>query len=422
MRSIAMLLPALVALQVGVQPALAWAWPVDGPVLRPFILGDDPYAGGQHRGIDVGASASAPVRAPAPGTISFAGSVPGGGKTLTIRTADGYAVTLLHLGSYDVSRGDAVGEGDRLGSVASSGAPAEPQPYVYLGVRKADDPQGYVDPLGLLPEVAPAEAPVPPPEPAPVPVPAPTAQGATDAPAEAHQARPAHTVVRHTRVPATGSERATAAPVAKGQERFQHTAPHRSVARMAREKHWRSSRTHAPARDAGTVRSAVSSATIVNDGAITRSWLFVAFAGGVFGLAAVLAGRRRELGNAGPADRAAPVLLQPVPAATEDAHRLWLRKQNHVVLHRDLERILLGERKALPDLDRDHDPAEIVDVTDDPRSRRSSGRARRGDGLGCSVRPHGSIAPRSLGTVWSVSPRNLLSNHSPRRARVASFV
>jgi hypothetical protein len=32
----------------------AWTWPTDGPVLRPFSLGSDPYAGGQHRGIDIG--------------------------------------------------------------------------------------------------------------------------------------------------------------------------------------------------------------------------------------------------------------------------------------------------------------------------------------------------------------------------------
>jgi hypothetical protein len=38
MRRLVLLLPVLVALQVGVQPALAWTWPVDGPVLRPFVL------------------------------------------------------------------------------------------------------------------------------------------------------------------------------------------------------------------------------------------------------------------------------------------------------------------------------------------------------------------------------------------------
>ena len=71
MKSLALLLPVLVALQVGVQPALAWAWPADGPVLRPFVLGDDPYAGGQHRGIDIGAPAGTPVRAPISGSVSF---------------------------------------------------------------------------------------------------------------------------------------------------------------------------------------------------------------------------------------------------------------------------------------------------------------------------------------------------------------
>ena len=113
MRRLVLLLPVLVALQVGVQPALAWAWPVDGPVLRPFVLGDDPYAGGQHRGVDIGAPAGTPVRAPAAGTVSFAGTVPTGGKTITIRTADGYAVTLLHLGSISVRAGARGGRGRR---------------------------------------------------------------------------------------------------------------------------------------------------------------------------------------------------------------------------------------------------------------------------------------------------------------------
>ena len=71
-----------------------------GPVLRPFSLGGDPYAGGQHRGIDVGAApADAVVLAPAAGTVTFAGSVPTNGRTVTIQTADGYAVTLTHLGA-----------------------------------------------------------------------------------------------------------------------------------------------------------------------------------------------------------------------------------------------------------------------------------------------------------------------------------
>ena len=76
-----MLLRRVAAARAFVIPAAAgWAWPVDGPVLRPFSLGADPYAGGQHRGVDVGEAVGAPVRAPAGGTVSFAGPVPGGGR------------------------------------------------------------------------------------------------------------------------------------------------------------------------------------------------------------------------------------------------------------------------------------------------------------------------------------------------------
>ena len=72
--------------------AQAWSWPVGGRVLRPFVLGDDPYAAGQHRGIDVAGDLGVDVSAPASGTVSFAGTVPKGGKTLSIRTGDGYTV------------------------------------------------------------------------------------------------------------------------------------------------------------------------------------------------------------------------------------------------------------------------------------------------------------------------------------------
>jgi hypothetical protein len=153
------LLPALFAILVGAPPALAWTWPVDGSVLQPFVLGDDPYASGQHRGIDVGAVEGGPVRAPAPGVVSFTGTVPGGGRTVTIQTADGFAVTLLHLGEVEVAEGDAVVEGARIAVAGWSGDPEHPVPSVHLGVRIAAETEGYLDPLTLLP--APASAPAP---------------------------------------------------------------------------------------------------------------------------------------------------------------------------------------------------------------------------------------------------------------------
>ena len=135
-----------------------------------------PYAAGQHRGVDVGADTGSLVAAPAAGTVTFAGSVPSSGKSLTITTSDGYAVTLTHLGTIAVAEGATVAEGDAVGTVGPSGDPELAQPYLHLGIRVAAEAQGYLDPLTLLPSrpSAPA-APTPAPEPAPA---APTVQPA----------------------------------------------------------------------------------------------------------------------------------------------------------------------------------------------------------------------------------------------------
>src|SRR2546421_11272289 len=101
---------AVLAALVFPAAAQAWTWPVQGPVLRPFVFGNDPYKAGQHRGIDVGAPTGTAVLAPVAGTVSFAGTVPKGGKTVTIQTQDGYSVTLVHLG-FDRRQADGGGRG-----------------------------------------------------------------------------------------------------------------------------------------------------------------------------------------------------------------------------------------------------------------------------------------------------------------------
>ena len=75
--------------------ARSWAWPVQGAVVQGFAFdATRPYAGGQHRGVDIGAVAGTPVVAPASGTVTFAGTIPTSGQAVTIDTADGLAVTL----------------------------------------------------------------------------------------------------------------------------------------------------------------------------------------------------------------------------------------------------------------------------------------------------------------------------------------
>ena len=169
MRRLAVMIICACALPV--TGARAWTWPVNGPVLRPFAFDHaHPYAAGQHRGVDLGAPSGSPVLAPAKGIVSFAGTVPTGGKTVSIETAFGYTATLVHLGSIAVVRGALVGEGSVVGTVGPSGAVDLPDPYVYFGTRVTSDPQGYVDPLTMLPS---REAPAPSPaaEPAVVAVP-----------------------------------------------------------------------------------------------------------------------------------------------------------------------------------------------------------------------------------------------------------
>lgn len=423
MKGIALLLPVLAALQVGVQPALAWAWPVDGPVLRPFVLGDDPYAGGQHRGIDIGAPAGTSVRAPVSGLVSFAGVVPNGGRTITIRTSDGYSVTLQHLGSSSVGRGAEISEGDSIASVAQA-----LEPYLYLGVRKADEPHGYVDPLGLLPAPVPVPADPEPVEPDPAPAPAhsgtkhhspaptpqpvsvevPSARPAVDLPAEPRArhlrvAKPSE--LRHERRSPQARSRDAGAPV--------QSQPRRSPAAGVRR--WEVA-ARSPVREGEPDTGADSVGTA----------LAAALAAlGTVGLGCAAAGlaRRRlcELGDARAAHGPAPMLLQRAPPAAEDADGLRLGQEDDVVLHRDFERILLREREALADLDRNHDPTEVVDVANDPRLRCPPRRARRA--LRCSVRPQRSSAFLVRRIPRKRSPRSPISNHRCRpRGGAESFV
>src|SRR5215213_3973666 len=134
---------AIVAALLFAGGAAAWTWPVDGLVVRPFHFDpDDPLVPGQHRGVDIAATSVAVVRAPAAGEVTFVGSVASNGLSITIRTGDGYAVTLTHLGTTAVGRNAIVAEGDVVGVVGPSGDPEVEGAYVHLGIRAADDPNG----------------------------------------------------------------------------------------------------------------------------------------------------------------------------------------------------------------------------------------------------------------------------------------
>ena len=154
----------LVAARAGVAVAAVadrgWRLPVDGHVLRLFSVAPDRYAAGQHRGVDLAAPPGTAVRAACAGRVSFAGRVPGGGRTVSVACGQ-LVATYQHLGEVAVRGGQVVGAGVRIGTVGR----ARPRPHVHLGARVAAT-GAYVDPLTLVADGAvdapPVAVPLPP--------------------------------------------------------------------------------------------------------------------------------------------------------------------------------------------------------------------------------------------------------------------
>jgi pyruvate/2-oxoglutarate dehydrogenase complex dihydrolipoamide acyltransferase (E2) component len=159
---------------------------VRGPVLTVYRNGDDPYAAGQHRGVDIGAPVGARVVAATGGTISFAGTAGSSGLTVSERTADGrYDLSYLHLSAVAVHRGEVVAEGEPLGTAGVSGRRSATEPHLHFGVREAGARAAYRDPLDFLAPPPAADTPARAPAPVPVAAPAPTAPAAVADPVPA---------------------------------------------------------------------------------------------------------------------------------------------------------------------------------------------------------------------------------------------
>ncbi len=163
---------ALLAFLLLASPAWAqWTWPLRGEVITRYSNGDDPYASGRHRGIDIAGETGQPVASAAAGTVRFAGTVGSSGLTVSVRTVDGFDTSYLHLSSVSVREGQSVAAGERLGAVGTSGTRSLERPHLHFGVREAGSRHAYRDPLTLLPTAAmPPQTPVPGPNAAPAPV------------------------------------------------------------------------------------------------------------------------------------------------------------------------------------------------------------------------------------------------------------
>lgn len=98
-----------------------------------------------HRGIDLATVAGAAVTAPAPGTVTFAGTVVDR-EVITITHVDG-ARSSLEPVTATVEVGDRVVAGQPVGSVSDAAGHCAPATCVHWGVRVGER---YVDPLDVL--------------------------------------------------------------------------------------------------------------------------------------------------------------------------------------------------------------------------------------------------------------------------------
>jgi murein DD-endopeptidase MepM/ murein hydrolase activator NlpD len=138
---------ALVSGIVAGEPAAGlgpWIRPVAGPVARPFRAPVTRYGAG-HLGVDLVAAPGTPVQAAGAGTVVFAGTV-AGARHVVVRHAGGLRTSYSFLAGVQVRVGEAVAEGEVLGTTGGRGENHDGD-VLHLGLRVGET---YVDPMQLF--------------------------------------------------------------------------------------------------------------------------------------------------------------------------------------------------------------------------------------------------------------------------------
>ena len=131
------------ATSVAIADAPSFRWPVEGRVLSSF--GAKP-GGRFNDGVNLKASAGAPVRAAGDGVIAYAGdAIPGFGNLVLIKHPGGWVTAYGHAEAVLVTRGTKVSQGDVIARAGATGAVTEPQ--VHFEVRRGRTP---VDPAKVV--------------------------------------------------------------------------------------------------------------------------------------------------------------------------------------------------------------------------------------------------------------------------------
>jgi murein DD-endopeptidase MepM/ murein hydrolase activator NlpD len=122
-------------------------WPVRGPVNSDFGQRRSPWAPNSefHSGIDIGAAIGTPVRAPAPGTVVFAGQHPEYGVTLIIDHGNDTKSLYGHLSRINVALDQVVQRGDTVALTGNTGRSSGPHLHYEIQVKgQPVNPHSYI--------------------------------------------------------------------------------------------------------------------------------------------------------------------------------------------------------------------------------------------------------------------------------------
>lgn len=122
-------------------------WPLRGPINSDFGQRRSPWAPNSefHGGIDIGAPVGTPVKAPAPGTVLFAGARPEYGTTLILDHGNNTTSLYGHLSRLNVMVGQPVRRGDIVALTGNTGRSSGPHLHYEIQVKgQPVNPHSYI--------------------------------------------------------------------------------------------------------------------------------------------------------------------------------------------------------------------------------------------------------------------------------------
>lgn len=134
-----------------VKLATGFIWPLRGPITSPFGYRTHPIFKTRifHSGLDIGVPMGTPVKASNSGRVIYVGWYGGYGKVVIIDHGqyNGKAISTLyaHLSSYNVSVGQKIAQGQKIGNAGSTGYSTGPHLHFEVRVRgHVQNPLNYI--------------------------------------------------------------------------------------------------------------------------------------------------------------------------------------------------------------------------------------------------------------------------------------